>query len=356
MTAAANRPAGNLAAWLSGLAQDPDVFLHQIDVVNRRALLVRIGATRIGAAAFLDERVLGGDETGAWVPLRAAVDALPPDTGPAGIILHCGHAGSTLVARLLGELPGAWILREPLALQPLAAEARLAGTPHARLEPSELDATLALTQAAFAKTPPGRGTAIVKHTSFTANLAPALLRRRPATAVLCLWIPLADYLAVMLRDAGLREGLRQAAGCWIYDIAARLGAATPALAALADAELAALNWTAARLAFAQAAAQPGARVLSWDFERFLAEPDDHLLRLARHFGLDVGRRTVDAALASPWRTRYAKDPRYPFDAAVRRREIAEARRRLGDEIAAGEAFAAGLAARLEAAGSDTGGL
>ncbi|HEX5314736.1 MAG TPA: hypothetical protein VFX38_07540, partial [Gammaproteobacteria bacterium] len=40
-----------------------------------------------------------------------------------------------------------------------------------------------------------------------------------------LWIPLDEYLATMLRDPGLRQGLRQAALQWIHDLVRELDAA-----------------------------------------------------------------------------------------------------------------------------------
>lgn len=340
-----------LDTWLQGLAEDPRVFPHQLDAVNRRLLLVRLEPERIRETAFLDQRVLEGREPGAWVPLAAALDAAPHNAGPAGVILHCGHCGSTLVSRLLGELPGAWVLREPLVLQTLAAEARAAGTPFARLAPEEFGRSLALLQACYAKLPPGAERAIVKHTSLTANLGVELQRLASPPAVLCLWVPLRDYLAAMLRDAGLREGLRLAAGEWIHDVATALDGDCPPLAALSDGELAALDWTAAQLAFVRVRNEAGAKVLSWRLEEFLAEPGAKLGELARHFSLEATDRALQAALASPWFGRYAKDPRYPFDAATRRRELAAAARQYGAEIASGLRFAETLWPRLGLAGS-----
>jgi hypothetical protein len=336
----------NLDTWLRGLREDPTVFPHQLDAVNRRLLLVRIQPERIHETAFLDQRVLTGNEAGGWVPLASAIEARPATLGPAGIILHCGHCGSTLISRLLGELPGAWVLREPLVLQSLAAEARAAGTPRARLTADEFNATLELTQRAFGNTPMGATRAIVKHTSLTANLGPALLARDTPPAVLCLAIPLEDYLAAMLRDSGLREGVRLAAGEWIHDIAAAIGNGCPKLADLNDAELAALNWTAAQLAFPRARERNAERVLTWRFDDFLADPQTKLAELARHFGLDANERNIARALSSPWPRRYAKDPRQAFDAATRRRELAAAKRQFASEIRAGLRFAEALHRQL----------
>src|SRR5699024_6494412 len=124
-------------SWLEGLREDPCVFPQELDPINRRLLLVRLTEAKIRAASFLDGRVLDGGEPGGWIPLARALEVRPRNSGPAGIILHCGHCGSTLISRLLGELPGAWVLREPLALHALASEARAGGHFFARLTAAE---------------------------------------------------------------------------------------------------------------------------------------------------------------------------------------------------------------------------
>ncbi|MGH9485338.1 MAG: hypothetical protein ACRD1F_09810 [Terriglobales bacterium] len=335
-------PTPDLDAWLDGLAKDPRVFAHQLDVVDRRLLLVRLTSEQIRDAAFLDQRVLTGNEPGVWVPLTRALAAPLPAASPRSLIVHCGHAGSTLIARLLGELPGAWVLREPLILHPLAAEARLSGTPWARLRADEFTSALRFSQAMLARTPAPDQAAIVKHTSLTANLAPLLLTGSRPPAVLCLWTALEDYLATLLRDPDLRHGVRVAAGEWIHDLVAVMGTSAPVLGALQDAELAALNWCAAQLAFARARTQNAEHVIGWRFDDFLAQPEERLTQLAAHMGLKASERDIHRALSSLWLRRYAKDPRYPFDAETRAQELVEVKARLAADIRTGLAFARNL--------------
>ncbi|MDN5864977.1 MAG: hypothetical protein L0I62_07155 [Gammaproteobacteria bacterium] len=335
-----------LNEWLQGFREDPAVFPHQLDPINRRLLLVKLTETKIREAGFLDQRVLDGSEAGAWLALADALGAAPANPGPAGVILHCGHCGSTLISRLLGELPGAWVLREPLTLHALAAEARSRHGFAARLNDEEFSASWKLVQAALGRLPAGSTHAIVKHTSLTANLGPLLLEQAALPNVLCLWIPLEDYLATMLRQAQLREGVRLAAGEWIKDIAATLGEDCPRLADLGDAELAALNWTAAQLAFARTRDADKARVRSWQFGDFLADPETRLGEIALHFGLKVDSPALSRAMSSHWLRRYAKDPRFPFDAAARKQELASARKRFAAEIRTGMRFSGKLRSAL----------
>lgn len=329
----------SLEGWLKGLRGDPCVFPHELDPVNRRLLLVRLSEAQIRNASFLDGRALDGGEAGGWIPLARALQARPANAGPAGVMLHCGHCGSTLISRLLGELPGAWSLREPLTLHALAGEARARGRFHARLTAAEFEDTLVLIQSALGRLPANANTAIVKHTSLTANLGPLLVAQSTPPAVLCLSIPLEDYLATMLRQSGLREGVRLAAGEWIKDIASVLGKNCPALGELRDAELAALNWTAAQLDFERTRQRNPERVLTWQFDEFLADPETKLGELAAHFGIEAGEADLARAISSQWLRRYAKDPRQPFDAATRRRELNQAQKQFADEIRAGQRFA-----------------
>lgn len=343
----------DLDTWLAGLAGDPSIFPHQLDLVNRQLLLVHLAPERVKEAAFLDQRVLGGRESGAWVPLDQALRQPVGTARAQGVIVHCGHAGSTLISRLLGEFPDSWSLREPLILQTLAAEARLMGSPFARLGRETFTALLRLSQAWLGKASQAGTRVVVKHTSLTANLAPLLAGLPEAPAVLCLWTSLEDYLATMLREAGLRTGVRIAAGEWIHDLVEALGPEAPMLSECSDAQMAALNWCASQLAFARVRARDPGRVAGVCFSDFLDEPETHLAFIADHFGISATASNLGKVLAGPWLRRYAKDPRYRFGKHRREEELRGAKARLQDEIAAGMAFAGDLWAKLPMAGAFT---
>ena len=125
--------AARIESLLPRLADDPTVYLHTLDLVRDRALLLEVDRGFYRDATFLDERVLGPGRVGAWVPLERvwrAFETAPPPRPACAFIFHLGHAGSTLLSRLLDEVPGVLGLREPLTLRPLALAAnRLALTP-----------------------------------------------------------------------------------------------------------------------------------------------------------------------------------------------------------------------------------
>ena len=82
-----------------------------------------------------------------------------------------------------------------------------------------------------------------------------------------------------------------------------------------------------------------------DFAALLAGGRDGLAAVAAHFGLAHD----DAALAQAWHPdvlgRYAKARDHAYSAADREADLAESRRRHGDAIRAGLAYADALRAR-----------
>ena len=96
-------------------AASPGWFPHLLDPVNDRVLLVAKSEQEYRDAAFLDERSLRPNTPQQIVDWSALAAAVPPDARrDVQYIFHIGHVGSTLISRLLGELPQIFALREPL--------------------------------------------------------------------------------------------------------------------------------------------------------------------------------------------------------------------------------------------------
>jgi hypothetical protein len=329
-------PAAEVARWLDGLARTPDVFLHELDFVQRRALLVGLDEARYREASFLDQRALDAGTRGVWLPLetvRAALVALP--ARPLHAIFHVGHCGSTLLSRLLGSLPGAHALREPLAWLALAMHRRELGTSAARLDAAAWDGWFDGTMRALARTYRPGDVAVLKSTSAGANLAPVLLERLPETRAVLLHTPLETHLAAMLRTAETRESARHYAAAWLGDLRALVRCDDLAPHALSDAETCALAWVAPMLWFAHASRRHPQRTLRVVFEDLLADPRRWLGDVARHVGLTPAADDLDRVTRGPLMRRAAKDPQHAYGPGERTRELAEARRRFADEIDAG---------------------
>lgn len=325
--------------FLAGLNQSPDFLLQDLDLVNRRGLVVRISEADYRRASFLDHRVLKPDTQGNWFPLDAVypeVARLPPPPAPH-FIFHVSHCGSTLLSRLLAELPGNLPVREPLPLLALALARREQGLPTSRLDAPGWDRLADLVMHLLSRSYTKEQRVLLKATSACANLLTPLLTRSVGSRALMLYTDLATWLTVMLRKEGVRENGRFYAPAWFGDFCELTGRRDLKLAALGDAEQFAINWLMGMLHFQRAREQLGERVRLMGFEDFLAEPVARLEDAARLFGLD----TAGAAQAAtgPLMKAYGKNPSVPFDAAERLRELEESRRVVGNEIRAGLAFA-----------------
>ena len=114
----------SVEAWTESLEQRPEIFPHNLDLLNDNLLLVELSAEEVSAASFLDQRVLTQTTQGTWIswPLVAEIFEKAKVEKPAGYVFHVGHCGSTLLTRLLQFADGAQCLREPLPLRVLAQD------------------------------------------------------------------------------------------------------------------------------------------------------------------------------------------------------------------------------------------
>src|SRR5689334_5929495 len=122
-------------------AATPAWFPHLVDPINDRVLLVAKSEQDYRDAAFLDERSLRPDAQRQIVDWAALAAAVPPNARrDVQYIFHIGHVGSTLISRLLGELPDVFALREPLIVRTFHEMVEECGTPEALWDPATLPA------------------------------------------------------------------------------------------------------------------------------------------------------------------------------------------------------------------------
>lgn len=334
----------NTHPLLAGLQQSPDYFLQNLDFANRRGLIVRVNEATYRHAAFLDERMFTPATEGAWFPLDSILDAAAqlPAAQPTQYIFHVGHCGSTLVSRLLGQLPGTISLREPLTLLALAMERREPDASAWRLGAAERERLSAAVLKLLARRYRTTDTVIVKCTSVASNLLEEVLTRNAAAHALFLHVGLETYLASMLRAAANRESVRAYAPAWLADLrrVPQFGVALPSN--LDDGQKTVLAWTMAMLHAERAARAFPARVRFADFDQLLAALPRNLAAIAGFLELSAPADGFSALLADPLLHRYAKDPKQMFDTATRARELQEARNNFHDEIHAGLEWAAKL--------------
>lgn len=303
-----------------------------LDPAGDRALLVSLSAAEARAASFLDERILSGQTQAQWIPCGALIEAAAalPETHLA--MHHIGHVGSTLIARLLGELPGVEVLREPAALRTLAD----AGV--AWWSPAMRAARARACGALWSRTWAVGARALVKATSFASETAATYLARRDAPPGLFVVAGAEAYLATILGQDGNRAEAVALAPARLARLNARLQGSRFELWELSEGERVAVAWACETLTLGAAARLAPGRVGWLDFEAFLAEPEAGLRAAAAALGIDVGAADVAALVSGPLMGRYAKAPEQSYSPALRRAVLDDARARHGGEIARGLAW------------------
>lgn len=349
--------AQDFAARCAALADEPGVFLHQLDLPGRRALLVDLPEVDLRRAGFLDQRALAGvRRDGGWLPLESVLAQGEALAGRAPqAIFHIGHCGSTLLSRLLDHLPGVLGLREPLPLRTLAELYERQHAATARWSPAQVDAALAAVLGLLDRRFDGVQQVVVKATSSCNALVAPWLLRHPRARAVALRIPLRAWLATILKAPEATADALRFAPARLAALHAILGRDELRLYDHGLGEVLALGWIAECARFAHLVADAGIapRLLPLDFEALLADPRGVLAQVAAHLGIEAPAAALDAACAAEM-GRYAKATEHAYSPADRAADLAESQRRFGAEIDAGLALARRLAALPALAGIDIG--
>jgi hypothetical protein len=287
----------------------------------------------------LDHRAFIRDATAVWLPLERLLSeaaGLPPPPAPHAIF-HVSHCGSTLVSRLVAELPDNLPVRESLVALGLAVTRRDLDRAESRLDGATWDRLFDTASRLLSRTYRPGQRAVLKFTSACGNLVTPVLQRNTDSKALLLHTDLETWLTVMLRDENVRHNGRFYAQDWLKDLHALTGRRDLRLAALGDAQQFAVNWLATMLQFERAIQQYPQRAQRCDFEPFLADTVAGLTDVGSFFGLDTAGAAAIAA--GPLLKSYAKNPAKPFDRAARDLELKATRQRSGAEIRAGMQFA-----------------
>lgn len=348
----ADARAERIEALLPRLAVDPAVYLHSLDLARDRGLVLEVERRFYRDASFLDERVLDPQRTGAWVPLERIwrqLETAPPPRAPCSFIFHLGHAGSTLLSRLLDEVPGVLGLREPLSLRPLALAAnRLALAASAHPQGCAPDPALAAAcaralpnlHATLARRFEGDHAVVVKATSICSVLGAQLLAQHTGDRAVVLTVGLRAYLANAL-DKPLSEDYLGFAAHRRDGLRAKVAGFAIDLVAQPPARLAALSWLAEVVALAPLRTEPRARFI--DFDSLLAAREPQLAAVLEHFGLPA--RFAAALASSPAFGVYSKQTDFSYGPDARRLTLARSWQQNRDAILDAEGLVASLTGR-----------
>jgi hypothetical protein len=339
----------------------PSLYPLALDVAGDRVGLVALSEAAYEAASFLDERLLPAAGPLRWVGWPELERGVAADAArrESDFIFHLGHVGSTLLSRLLGMSARIFSVREPAILRTLARMSFEAGGADRPWDRATFEARLDRLLSLWARVwRPGQKT-LLKATSFVSEIAPLLMRRSPAARAILLFASPAAYMETLFAGDASRGELKAMAAMRLDRLNHRLGGPVWRLDRLSEGETAAMSWTCEILGLAATAAEFEGRALWMDFEDFLDHPAAGLAAALTCLHGSADRAEIAAMLAGPHLARYSKAPEHPYDAGLRRRLRAEARREHGEEIergiawlnAAGSAHPAIAAAARQAAGA-----
>ncbi|MHB1871012.1 MAG: hypothetical protein ACYCT1_09200 [Steroidobacteraceae bacterium] len=285
--------------------------------------LVRLTEADYRAASFLDQRLLQTQPLpgqSAVSTVAAAAARLAPS---AHFLFHIGHVGSTLLARLLGEHPTLFALREPMLLR--AAIPGPDGTAGGL--------TIAQQVALLSRTWRPDQRALIKTTSFVNEIAADLLTGAPDARALLLYTPALTYLRAILAGPNSRLETRALAPSRLERLRHRVAVPIPTPGS--EGQWVAMSWLCEMTTLLATAARVEARIRWMDFERFLLEPAANLAAALAAVGAAPDTRDIDRVLHGPLMRVYAKAPQYAYDPSLRRTVLAQADRECRGEIRAG---------------------
>lgn len=291
------------------IARDATWLAQALDPAQGMVRLIAMNRNSYRAASFLDDRMLQQPVDAQVVPWPEIEAAMSSGLGSdARWIFHIGHVGSTLLSRLLGELPQVLALREPRLLRDLALSPEAIRRTYLGPVPKLMSRTFAPEEIAC-----------VKATSFVSEIAAQLVP--PGERALFMVATPRNYIASILAGENNVKELHALAPSRAQRVASRVGLHAPRN----DAELAAAAWACETTALELAAEEMTDRPVAWaDFDAMLGDLEAALERVAGFFSFFASTEQVKKVAESPLISRYSKALEYDYSAGLRRDLIAEA--------------------------------
>ena len=279
---------------IAGASLPADLSVHRIDLARSAAQLLQVSEAQLRAASFLDDRLVQPDMLVQWVPLQSLVDA-GFKAGP-GATLHCifhaGHAGSTLMSRVLDGVDGVLGLREPQVLRQLAETLDTLHSPESFVSPDSFRALVEAQANLWARGFKGTQCVVLKATSHAVRLGPVLLGVRPTTRSISLSLKPEVHITGLLAGPTPFQDLRSQAPERFRRLRAMgIDVQTP-LYRLSPGQLAALSWLTEAASQSVLSQVAGGRNLPVDFDDFLRDVPSGLHRVLGHFGLPDDDATI----------------------------------------------------------------
>lgn len=292
------------------LARDARWLVQAVGTETGLVRIVEMDREAYRQASFLDDRMFQIERNRMPVPWDVIDQASRLMTRrDARWIFHVSHVGSTLLSRLLGEVPNVLSIREPRFLRdivPASSSSRAKFLPNAQL--------------LFSRTFAADEVAIVKTTSFVSEIASELVP--PSGRALFMYVDASSFIPTMLGGEHSKPELSHRAA----DRAQRLekrGIVFPE--ARGDADLAAAAWACEMTSLEAAVEAMPDRHIGWiDFDRMLEDVSGTLASSAELLGIEASQEQLEAIANGPLLGRYSKALEHEYSPGLRQRVIHQA--------------------------------
>jgi hypothetical protein len=314
------------AEFQSQLWETPNWLIKSVDFRRGLASFVETDERGYREAAFLDnrlDRVLSEEKVIHLKELWPTAVQTKMTQPPLNFLFHVGHCGSTLISRMLGELPGCFALREPPVLMALARSAPQ-GVPHWE---HISDVVMAL----LARTYRQEDCALIKPASHANVLLRYFLQWKKFSRGVLISVDLESYLATMLQEH--HRGENREAFQWREEGLKRLVGNLPDLDRLDDAKCSAMIWLIQMRELLEAHGDETLNTLWLSFDNFLAEPTITISKISGFLDLPSNYEQIrQVTLHSPLLRSYSKNAQVSYTPESRRASLQASRRRHAPEI------------------------
>ncbi len=319
-------------AWLDRLAQRPEIFPHQLDLINDQLLLVELPKAKVEAASFLDQRVLSETTQGAWIPWQEVTEVIDPTpvAKPVSLVFHVGHCGSTLLSRLAGFAGNTQSLREPLPLRSLAQDFADADEGRSFVSRKSHLKYLKTLSKLWSR---GASHTVIKATSICTDLLPVFQSAEPSTRSIFVFNRVETHIATLLAGENAVVDLKGFAKLRIQRLRQKTDLDIR-LSELNLGQLAALSWLSETTSATQSLEAFPGQIEALEFETLIATPADSLARVLDFLKIPASESVIESAVQSSVMQTYSKAPEVQYNAQTRAAILAQSRSTFGAEIKA----------------------
>ncbi|MEW4466856.1 hypothetical protein AB1K62_03375 [Parasphingorhabdus sp. JC815] len=332
-------------SWQNLYIQDAGLLPHLVDLPTDQILLSRLTEEDYRKASFLDQRIVTPQLRRQFVPWSEVSQLSVAKADPPQYIFHTGHVGSTLLSRLLGEIDTVLALREPQLLRTLCEISQIRDEPESPWSPDVYKYRFSEVIRWLSRTFHADQRVMVKASSFVSELAPQLLTG--STDAMILYAPLDRYIPTILAGEASVQETHAMAGARLKRLTRHLGNPPARLWELSLAQRVAMSWICELVTiFAAHKASSSANIMWMNFESFLQNPTENLVKAARHFGHKLSDNKADELVSGPIMATYSKAPEHDYSPNLRKELLEQANRNHAADILAALRWADTIAAEF----------